>query len=180
MKKTLIILTVLTQSNSIFARTSEIQKWSEVIVPKGYVLSLDLYNQMECDKIWSKQIKEFKKHNKHIKDPNKLFVNQKILVQDCRLPTELAILENDVQKELEPKKEALIQESLEKDSKFIELYMGVSKLSELSNDTGKKGYSFGITLGKTKQLSKSKELNLAIGIMHNASKTNDSKASSGE
>lgn len=62
-KKVILITTLLAQNSMAIAQSSDIQSWEEKIIPKGYILSLDLQKNMECGKIWSKQIKEFKKMN---------------------------------------------------------------------------------------------------------------------
>ena len=86
MKKIFLALLVpqLLWANS-HSRSDEIQKWVDVNPEKGYILSVDLHHEKMCSKIWTKQLREFKKMNPHIKDPNMILVHQKIKVQDCRV-----------------------------------------------------------------------------------------------
>ena len=54
MKNLLVVLAIT--PNIIFAaeRNNIIIDWNDVIVQKGYVLSLDVHNSKKCSNIWSK------------------------------------------------------------------------------------------------------------------------------
>jgi hypothetical protein len=174
MKKTL--LTLLLIPHLVFAeRSPEIKQWVEVNPEKGYILSVDLYQSKQCSQIWSKQIKEFKKHNPQIKDPNVILVHQKIKVQSCEV------------KKVEVAPEALdfvvIKEAPPADVQldwFFTVYGGASFLSNKSDDTGKTGYSLGAKVGRNFHLNSTDLVQVGIGFLHNRSSTANSNNILGE
>jgi hypothetical protein len=168
MKKILLALLI---PNLVFAgqRSEEIQNWVEVTPQKGYILSVDLHNEKMCSKIWTKQVKEFKKQNPHIKDPNVILVNQKIKVQDCRVQI----------KEVEqPVLEQVKAEAVEKPEWFVGAFGGLSMLGSRSDDTAKNGHNLGIKIGKKFKVD-DKKISLAAGYLYNQSKTTDNNNSLG-
>lgn len=170
MKKILIALAMV--PNLVFAqaaRHSEIQSWVEVVAQKGYILSVDLHYEKMCSKIWTQQLKDFKKMNPHIKDPNLILVNQKIKVQDCRV----VVKEVEAPVMIEAKKE-----EIKKPEWFISAFAGASSLGGKDNDTAKTGYNFGVKAGRHFDV-KNKKLAVAIGYLQNNSKTNDGNNSLG-
>lgn len=134
-------------------------KWEEVKVKKGYILSLDL-DKKECKNIWSQRIPEFKLKNPLIKDPDVLFIDDNILVQNC-IP------------ESEPIKESGINiEDQQLIFPYLSLYTGGSYVSETSADTKKLGYTLGIKLGyDLKLFNDYLRIGLAAGYLQVNSKT---------
>lgn len=172
MKKILIALSLI--PSLIFAQTrhEEIQSWVEVTPKKGYILSVDLHYEKMCSKIWTKQLKEFKKMNPHIPNPNLILVNQKIKVQDCRV-----VVKEATKPELEEVKKTpeVIHQKLQW---FVGVFGGASTIGEKSDDTAKNGISFGAKVGTKTKLG-DKDLTLALGYLQNNSKTNDDNNSLG-
>ena len=64
-------------------RSENIFSWEEIVAPKGYILSNDLYYQRLCSKVWSKQVPAFQKKNPHVQDPDVIIPGEKITVQIC-------------------------------------------------------------------------------------------------
>lgn len=165
-----LFLALLVLSSSAFAadRSDEIQSWQEVVAPKGYILSNDLYYEKMCSKIWTKQISEFKTKNPHIKDPNLILINEKIVVQNCKIeelkkntffPTAQEIEDNEEYQVLIP---------------YVGVYVGGNYLSGKSGDTEKTGYSLGMKLGYDFALIPDFfYLGLAVGYLENTSTTSE-------
>lgn len=142
---------------------SDIKEWKEITIKKGYILSIDLHQEQKCSKIWSKQIKEFKKMNPHIKNPDVLLVNQKIKVQSCKVE----ITEVSDKNEKKIQNDQLIEN---KPQWFFEAFAGVSSLGSTDTDTSKSGKSLGVKIGQN-FLYKQNELSLSLGYLRNDSKT---------
>lgn len=173
MKKIFLALLVpqLLWANS-HQRSEDIQKWVDVNPEKGYILSVDLHYEKMCSKIWTKQLKEFKKMNPHIKDPNMILVHQKIKVQDCRM--EIKEVEPEVAQEIIKKEEP----QKPKPKWFIGAFGGGALIGGKSGDTSKSGYNLGIKIGQ-KIPMKNKQLSLAVGYMFNEIETRDRNNSLG-
>lgn len=163
------VILILILPNLLFANIKgslNIQNVREITVPKGYILSMDLWKSKDCVNIWFDQIEEFKRNNPHIKNPNHILVNQKIKIQDCRIPEE-------------PQEE--ISENMSRipnSNWFGGIYTGGSHLSEISDDTSKNGYNLGIKAGYDFDLETAR-VNLAIGYLINWEKTVDENNSLG-
>lgn len=142
---------------------SNIQEWKEITVKKGYILSIDLHREQQCSKIWTKQIKEFKKMNPHIKNPDMILVNQKIKVQSC------VVNISEVSKEEKINPAKLIKH---KPQWFFEAFAGVSSLGSTDTDTSKKGHSLGFKFGEN-LLYKQNEISWAVGYLRNDARTKD-------
>lgn len=164
--KSLLLALIIPQLALAGQRSDQIQSWVEIKAPKGYILSVDLHHEKMCSKIWTKQIKEFKKQNPHIKDPNVILVNQTIKVQDCRVQ-----VQEVSQKVLEESKPVAI----EKPQWFVGVFGGVSVLGSRSDDSAKTGHNLGVKIGQKIKLD-DKKLSIAAGYLYNQSKTKDNSA----
>lgn len=85
-------------------REELIKDWEPLTVKKGFVLSNDLYYKRLCSKVWSKQIPAFKEKNPEVKNVDKFYPGDKILIQIC---------EEQKKSIEEPKKEEVIVEKKE-------------------------------------------------------------------
>lgn len=163
-------------SSLAFAKQPDITGWDDVKAKKGDIVSIQIQKN-DCSQIWSKQIKEFKKKNPHIKDPNKIKIGEKLSIQSCKKVS---------QKNEEP---VSIQKShndseYESDSihlnRFIAIYGGINSLNEDSGDSGKKGSQIGIKLGYELLLIDDKVISAAIGYSQHHMESNDSHGKSPE
>jgi len=86
MKKIITSLTLISMISSpvLAERQKKIESWEEVKASKGFVLSKELYNMRNCSHIWSYQVGEFLKVNKHIKNPNKIEIGESFKLQSCK------------------------------------------------------------------------------------------------
>jgi len=165
MKNILMSLIIFVTSSLSYAKQVEIVEWNHVNVKKGYILSLDIQKN-ECDKIWSKQIKEFKKKNKHIKNPNIIGVGQKLQVQSCI-------------KKSQPEKQLSQNENKESSdavrlNKYVSVFGGLSSLAEDSNsDSGKKGYLIGVKIGYEIVISDDHAIAIDLGITKHRMESED-------
>lgn len=89
-KMTNIIITILIGISLVFpsfsyagTRSSNIIEWTPYTVKKGFILSNETYYKKMCSKTWSKQIPEFLKRNPKVKDANKFWPGDKIMIQTC-------------------------------------------------------------------------------------------------
>lgn len=64
-------------------RVEPIKGWEPITVSKGFILSNELYYKRLCAKVWSKQIPAFKEKNPEVKDVDKFYPGDKILIQIC-------------------------------------------------------------------------------------------------
>jgi hypothetical protein len=162
-KNIILITTVLSQiAYATSPKSSEIQSWKEITVKKGYILSIDLEKEQQCSKIWTKQIKEFKKMNPKVKNPDIILVNQKIKVQSC-------VVQISEQSENPVKPSEIIKRQ---PNWFASVFAGVSQLGEKTDDTAKRGYSIGAKIGKNIP-HKHNNLAISLGYLGNQSKTTD-------
>lgn len=134
----------MTTTSMAQERSDKIIGWKEISAQAGYILSNDLHYNKKCSKIWTKQIREFKKQNPHIKDPNIIEINQKIKVQECQLPKEIIevkkVEEIKVTQELPIKKEKKY---------FINTFYGMSLVDRIFPDEiGNGGYNIGFKIGR--------------------------------
>jgi hypothetical protein len=172
--KIIAIMTILTQTQLLYAKSPIVQSEVTKKAPKGYVLSVDLDRNMGCSNIWSKQIGLFKKNNPKIKNPNMIKEGQLITVQNCQLVLKEAKLEAPAIIEVAAVQEEKKDKEIAKDSSndFVEVFVGNTHTSETDNDSSKNGKSIGVKLGKD-VIKGNKELKFSVGILHNISKTRD-------
>jgi hypothetical protein len=175
MKKTAILLTVLASSLSFASsheRHPEIQKFDEFKAPKGYVLSVDLHYTKMCSKIWTEQIKEFKKQNPTIKDPNIIAINQHIKVQDCR------IQEAEVLEEVIAEAPAQTKQVAKKEERKRELFLLLSgqlnKAAEGSGNFANEGEGLKLEIGKYFKMSETRQVKASLGVLFNNTRMIDS------
>ena len=167
-KQTISLITALSLTSSLaLAKSSEITEWKQVDVKKGYILSIDIQNN-ECAQIWSKQIKEFKKKNPHIKNPNKIRVGAKLQVQSCK-PKDVAQIEQS-----RPKNVSKEDHDVMALNQFIEVYGGISNLANDGSDSGKSGQIIGIRLGYELLVHGSHAIAIGLGYFKNSMETSDS------
>lgn len=167
MKSTKILMSLIffVSSSLSYAKQAEIVEWNNVDVKKGYILSLDIQKN-ECDKIWSKQIKEFKKQNKHIKNPDLIRIGKKIKVQSC-------IKKNQPEKQLS-QNENKESSDVVKLSQYVSVFGGLSSLAEDSmSDSGKKGYLIGVKLGYEIVISGDHGIAIDLGITKHRMESDD-------
>lgn len=133
-KKIIAFLMVVPSFSWAQERNSQVKSWHETIPEKGYILSIDLYQNQKCSEIWTKQVPLFQEKNPQIADPDKIDIGQKILVQSCFTPPEPVV------EKLPPK---------ESPSKYyIEIFGGYSYFGKESSDTEKDGYNYGAKIGR--------------------------------
>lgn len=169
MKKLALLILLASQLNYAQERQSEIVKWTEVLPQRGYILSLDLWNEKMCSKIWSKQIAEFKRHNQEVKDPDLILVNQKIMVQDCRV--EIKPVAVQVPPVFEAPVVAETMTETKGPGRFLEVLAGGSVIDAKDDNLARSGYSLGARIGTELALSEQSFLDLAVGGLFNSSKT---------
>lgn len=147
-------------------RSENIHSWKEITPHKGYILSLDLQNNQHCDKIWSKQMKEFLKKNPHVKDPDKLSTNKTIWVQSCKEElNEITTSPAFIAASPEKKKEIL-------SNWFVGIYTGYQAVGSTDTDTDKTGFNLGIKLGYA-FVQDDTTVSLAFGYMFSQMETNN-------
>ena len=112
------------------SRSKDIVEWRKVRVKAGYILSQDLYYQQNCSPTWDIHVKEFKKRNPHIKNPNKLSVGDLIEVQTCK--NEALASETSPAKETSPvvestktEKANVYEEFWPLDTIYLDIYGGL-------------------------------------------------------
>lgn len=93
-------------------RSSDIIEWNDFRTQKGFILSTNLVKEQYCSKIWTKQIYEFLKMNKNIKNVNEIKKNIKIKIQKC--------------KKLENKNEIKESESIEIKKEIVEIHNNIN------------------------------------------------------
>lgn len=168
----LIISNILLNSLAFAGeRTVEIKKWEELNAPKGFILSNDLHFVKMCSKIWTFQIKEFKKQNPHVKDPNVISINQKIKVQDCRMeevakPTESPVIVSSPIKEKSVKSE-------ESKNLFAIISAEYNSANSYDKDTKKDGYGLKIEAGKIFSIKHQEEIKASVGLLVNQTKSSE-------
>lgn len=161
-----IVILILVFPNLLLAHPKDaplsIQKIKEITVTKGYILSMDLWKNKNCENIWFNQIEEFKKNNPHIKDPDRLLVNQKIKVQEC--------IENEDQTSLPFSQDKELKNP--HSNWFAGVYIGESRIDETPDDSAKNGYNLGLKIGYDWDLDTSR-VNVALGYLINWEQTAD-------
>lgn len=172
MHKKIALLTAFISSFAVAQeRIVEIQKFDEFKAPKGYVLSVDLHYTKMCSKIWTEQIKEFKKQNPSIKDPNIIAINQKIKVQDCRI-------EEDPVMAVEATPAPIDQKAVVKDQRkrnlFILLSAELNKASKGNDNESNEGAGVKLEIGKYFRLSDDRMVKASLGVLSNNTKMENS------
>lgn len=99
-------------------RSKDIVEWKKVRVKAGYILSQDLYYQQHCSPTWDIHVKEFKKRNPQIKNPNRISEGSLIEVQTCRSDSDSVIVQD--KQNNKPKEEVAIQKEEIKTESFHE------------------------------------------------------------
>lgn len=176
MKKTAILLSVLASSLSFASsheRHPEIQKFDEFKAPKGYVLSVDLHYTKMCSKIWTEQIKEFKKQNPTIKDPNIIAINEHIKVQDCRIE-EAPVVAEEAAAPAPAAQKAAIKEQRKRDL-FVLLSAQLNKASKGNDNEANEGAGMKLEIGKYFRLSDDRMVKASLGVLSNNTTMDNSR-----
>lgn len=148
-------------------RYQEIQDWKTVKTKQGYILSNDLYYVQKCSPTWDIHVKEFKKENPHIKNPNVLSIGQIIKVQTCFKEEVVEVVKEEVKEVVQAPKE-------EKKSNII---MIVSAEHNKAAASGGKFESEGLGLKveavKYLKLQEDRLVKLSAGVLLNETKLNN-------
>lgn len=112
----------LKKEEESITRSSDIVEWNDMFTKKGFILSVNLVKEQYCSKIWTKQIYEFLKMNKNIKNVNEIKKNIKIKIQKCK---KLELSNNN--EIVEQKKDELKREIIEIDKKINSFLYGQDK-----------------------------------------------------
>ncbi len=146
-------------------RFQEIKEWKDVKAKKGYILSNDLYYVQKCSPTWDIHVKEFKKENPHIKDPNVLSIGQTFKVQTCFAQEVVEVV-----KEEAPVAPAVVQEAKkeEKQSDFFALVSGqLNKSNDGNDNSASKGAGVKLEVGKYFPISEDRKVKVSAGVLFN-------------
>jgi hypothetical protein len=153
-------------------RFEEIVEWKKVRAKKGYILSNDLYYVQKCTPTWDVHVKEFKKENPHVKNPNVISIDEIITVQTCYSEEVKEVAKEDPA----PVKQVVEKKKENKKLEIFGLISGqVNKSADGDGNKASQGQGIKLEVGKYFKVSEESKIKASVGVLFNKTSLDDSK-----